>query len=138
MHLKVHRRKKDGKEHRYFSIVESRRIDRSRVAHRTVVYLGEINDNQQAAWRKTLEVFDESKRDFTTLSLFAEDREISAADANTLQVRLNEMQLQRPRAFGGCWLACELWRQLKLDEFWQSRLPHLETKSRIARSRISH
>ena len=122
MHLKVHRRKKDGKEHRYFSIVESRRVGRRRVAHRTVVYLGEINDNQQAAWRKTLEVFDESRRDFTTLSLFPEDRDISGQDVNALQVRLNEMQLERPRGFGGCWLGCELWRQLKLDEFWQSRL----------------
>ena len=70
MHLKVHRRKKDGKEHRYFSIVESRRVSRQRVVNRTVVYLGEINDSQQAAWRKTLEVFDENKQDFTTLSLF--------------------------------------------------------------------
>src|SRR5919197_5955037 len=90
VHLKVHRRKKDGKEHRYFSIVESRRIGRGRVAHRTVVYLGEINDNQQAAWRKTLEVFDESQRDFKTLSLFPEDREIRAQDVNALQVKLNE------------------------------------------------
>ena len=122
MHLKVHRRKKDGKEHRYFSVVESRRVSRQRVVHRPVVYLGEINDSQQAAWRKTLEVFDERQQDFVSLSLFPDDREI-AADVDTLQVKLGEMQLERPRAFGGCWLGCELWRQLKLDEFWQSRLP---------------
>lgn len=123
VHLKVHRRKKDGKEHRYFSIVESRRVGRGRVVHRTVVYLGEINDSQQAGWHKTLEIFDESRRDYTTLSLFPEDREISAQEVNALHVRLTEMQLEQPRAFGGCWLGCELWRQLKLDEFWQSRLP---------------
>jgi transposase len=123
VHLKVHRRKKDGKEHRYFSVVESRRVGQGKVAHRTVVYLGEINDSQQAAWRKTLEVFDESKQELTTLSLFPEDREITGKDVDALQVRLREMQLERPRAFGGCWLGCELWRQLKLDEFWQSRLP---------------
>ena len=122
MHLKIHRRKKDGKEHRYFSIVESRRVSHRRVVHRTVVYLGEINDSQQAAWRKTLEVFDENKQDFTTLSLFPEDREI-ADDVDALQVKLGEMQLKRPRAFGGCWLGCELWRQLQLEEFWQSQLP---------------
>jgi transposase len=121
VHLKVHRRKKDGKEHRYFSIVESRRVSRRRVVHRTVVYLGEINDSQQAAWRKTLEVFDEKQQDFATLSLFPDDREI-AADVDTLQVKLGEMQLERPRAFGGCWLGCELWRQLRLDGFWQSKL----------------
>lgn len=123
MHLKVHRRKKDGKEHRYFSIVESRRVGRGRVAHRTVVYLGEINDSQQAAWRKTLEVFDEDQQDFRSLSLFPEDREMSGGDIDALQVKLSEMRLERPRAFGGCWLGCELWRQLKLDEFWQARLP---------------
>ena len=123
MHLKVHRRKKDGKEHRYFSVVESRRVGRGKVAHRTVVYLGEINDTQQASWRKTLEVFDESRQELKTLSLFPADREIASQDVDALQVRLSEMQLERPRAFGACWLGCELWRQLKLDEFWQSRLP---------------
>ena len=123
MHLKVHRRNKDGKEHRYFSIVESRRVSRQRVVHRTVVYLGEINDTQQAAWRKTLEVFDERHQQFATLSLFPDDRKIAADDVDALQVKLGEMQLERPRAFGGCWLGCELWRQLKLDEFWRARLP---------------
>jgi transposase len=122
VHLKVHRRKKDGKEHRYFSIVESRRVSRRRVVHRTVVYLGEINDSQQAAWRKTLEVFDEKQQDFTTLHLFPDDREV-AGGIDALRVKLGEMQLERPRAFGGCWLGCELWRQLKLDEFWQAKLP---------------
>ncbi len=122
MHLKVHRRKKDGKEHRYFSIVESRRVSRRRVVHRIVVYLGEINDTQQAAGRKTLAVFDEQEQGFATLSLFPDDREI-AADVDGLRVKLSEMQLERPRAFGGCWLGCELWRQLKLDEFWQGKLP---------------
>lgn len=122
MHLKVHRRHKDGKEHRYFSIVESRRVARQRVVHRTVVYLGEINDSQQAAWRKTLEVFDEREQEFATLSLFPDDREM-APDADALQIKLGAMQLERPRAFGGCWLGCELWRQLRLDDFWQSKLP---------------
>ena len=122
MHLKIHRRHKDGKEHRYFSIVESRRVARQRVVHRTVVYLGEINDSQQAAWRKTLEVFDEREREFATLSLFPDDREM-APDVDALQIKLGAMQLERPRAFGSCWLGCELWRQLQLDDFWQSKLP---------------
>jgi transposase len=120
--LKVHRRHKDGKEHRYFSIVESRRVARQRVVHRTLVYLGEINDSQQAAWRKTLEVFDEQQQEFATLSLFPDDQEI-APDVDALQIKLGAMQLERPRAFGSCWLGCELWRQLQLDDFWQARLP---------------
>jgi hypothetical protein len=121
--LKTHRRKKDGKEHRYYSIVESRRVSGQRVVQRTVVYLGEINDSQQTAWRKSLEVFDESKGKFETRSLFADDRDIAAPQLDGLRVKLSEMQLERPRAFGGCWLGCELWRQLQLDEFWQAKLP---------------
>ena len=74
MFLRCHRRKKDGKEHRYYSIEESRRLQSGRVVQRRVLYLGEINDSQQAAWRKTLEVFDEQQQRSTTLSLFAEDR----------------------------------------------------------------
>ena len=123
MHLKTHRRKKDGKEHRYYSIVENRRVSGQRVVQRSVVYLGEINDSQEAAWRKSLEVFDESKQAMETLSLFADKGEIAAPEVDTLRVKLSEMQLQRPRAFGACWLGCELWGQLKLDEFWQRKLP---------------
>jgi hypothetical protein len=123
MHLKTHRRKKDGKEHRYYRIVESRRVSGQRVVQRTVVYLGEINDSQQTAWRKSLEVFDESKQKTETLSLFPEDRELAAEDVDALRVKLSEMQLELPRAFGGSWLGCELWRQLQLDQFWQARLP---------------
>ena len=123
MHLKTHRRKKDGKEHRYFSVVENRRLRTGKIAQRRVLYLGEINDSQQAAWRTTLDVFDESEQGFTELSLFPEDRKVPADAVNSLQVKLDQMQLCRPRAWGSCWLGCELWRQLRLDEFWSERLP---------------
>jgi transposase len=85
--------------------------------------LGEINDQQQAAWRKTLEVFDEKERRYTTMSLFPDDREIPAGALDSVQVRLSGLELRRPRTFGNCWLGCELWHQLGLDEFWQQRLP---------------
>ena len=123
MFLRSHRRFKDGKEHRYFSVEENRRLQSGKVVQRRVLYLGEINDTQQAAWRKTLEVFDESEQRYRTLSLFPEDREIPADAVTSVQVRLSEMELRRPRAFGNCWLGCELWRQLELDWFWQARLP---------------
>jgi len=88
-----------------------------------VLYLGEINDTQQAAWRQTLEVFDETEQRYRRLSLFPEDREIPADAVASVQVKLREMELRRPRAFGNCWLGCELWRQLELDRFWRERLP---------------
>ena len=59
MFLRSTNRKKDGKDHRYFSIVENRRVSTGKTAQRTVLYLGEINDQQQASWRKSLSVLDE-------------------------------------------------------------------------------
>jgi transposase len=120
--LRAKVRNKDGKPHRYFSVVENRRVGRKKTAQRTVLYLGEINDRQESAWRNTLEVFDESRQQYATLRLFPEDRELPAETANTVQVKLSEMELRRPRTFGSCWLACELWRQLELQEFWQEKL----------------
>lgn len=123
MFLRSTNRKKDGKDHRYFSIVENRRLPGGKTVQRTVLYLGEINDQQQAAWRKTLEVFDETEQCYTTMSLFPEDREIPPDALDSVRIRLSELELRRPRAFGNCWLACELWQQLGLEVFWQERLP---------------
>src|SRR3974377_230877 len=122
MFLRSTNRRKDGKDHRYFSVVENRRLPGGKTAQRTVLYLGEINDRQQAAWRKTLDVFDEAEQRYTTMSLFPDDRELPADAIDSIQVRLSGLELKRPRIFGNCWLACELWRQLGLDEFWQQRL----------------
>ena len=122
MFLRRHKRLKDGKEHHYYSVMESRRLQSGKVSQRRVLYLGEINDSQQTVWRKTLDVFDEEKRQYTTLSLFPDDR-VEAVDLNTVQVKLNQMQLRRARPYGNCWLGCELWKQLELDRFWERKLP---------------
>lgn len=123
MYLRSHIRNKDGKQHRYFSVVESRRLASGKTAQRPVLYLGEINDSQQAAWRKTLEVFDESAERFRSLSLFPDDRPMPVEAVDTVQVKLSEMELRDARSFGDCWLGCELWRQLELDKFWTEKLP---------------
>ena len=122
MFLRSKKRRKDGKTHRYFSVVENRRVRSGRVVQRQVLFLGEINDSQQAAWRQTLEVFDEAEQGAATLSLFPEDRELPTDALDGVQVKLAEMELRRPRAFGNYWLGCELWRQLGLDAFWEARL----------------
>src|SRR3989440_2749606 len=123
MFLRSHRRIKDGKEHRYYTVVESRRLQAGKVAQRQVLYLGEINDSQQSSWRRTLEVFDEERHRFTPLSLFPEDRPIPPDAVDSVQVKLSEMKLERARPYGNCWLGCELWRQLHLDRFWSGKLP---------------
>src|ERR1700737_211885 len=123
MFLRSTTRKKDGKDHRYFSVVENRRVSSGKTIQRMVGYLGEINDTQQAAWLKTLDVFDEQEQRSRTLSLFPDDREIPKSAVGSLQVKLSGLELRRARAFGDCWLACELWGQLDLDGFWRQRLP---------------
>ena len=85
MFLRSTTRKKDGKDHRYFSVVENRRVSSGKTVQRMVVYLGEINDTQQAAWLKTLDVFDEQEQRSQTLSLFPDDREMPKSAVGGLQ-----------------------------------------------------
>jgi hypothetical protein len=124
MFLRYSTRKKDGKEHRYFSIVENRRVaDGRRVVQRHVLYLGEINSSQELAWRKSIEVFEEGQVRPRTLALFPEDRcEAVIADESVVRVRLSELELRRPRQWGACWLVVKLWQELELDRFWGERL----------------
>lgn len=122
MFLRCHARKKNGKTHRYWSVVENRRLSTGKTTQRQVLYLGEINDSQQAGWRKTLEVFDENKGEYGQLSLFPSDRAIPPDALNGIGIDLAQMKLHRARSFGDCWLGMELWKELGLDRFWQQRL----------------
>jgi hypothetical protein len=119
MFLKCTERRKDGKTHRYWSLVENRRLRSGRIAQRHVLYLGEINDTQQEAWRKTIEVLDQGKR--RQMALFAE-HSFPGNNADAVGLRLDELTLNRPRQWGACWLAGVLWQRLSLDQSWQERL----------------
>jgi transposase len=124
MFLRATTRKKDGKEHRYWSIVENRRLGDGRVLQRHVLYLGEINASQEWAWGKSIEVFEDGAKAPRTLSLFPEDRcEGLVPDETVVRLRLSDLRLCRPRQWGACWLALWLWQELRLDEFWAKRLP---------------
>ena len=124
MFLRATTRKKDGKEHRYFSVVENKRVSGGRVLQRHVLYLGEINSSQELAWRRSIEVLDEATQAPRTLALFAEDRcEAVVPDASIVRLRLAQLRLERPRQWGACWLSLKLWQQLGLDVFWSERLP---------------
>jgi transposase len=124
MFLRATTRKKDGKVHRYFSVVENKRVAGGRVVQRHVLYLGEINSSQELAWRKSIEVLDEARQAPRTLALFPEDRcEAVVDDESVVRLKLSQLRLERPRQWGGCWLALQLWRELQLDAFWGERLP---------------
>jgi hypothetical protein len=123
MFLRAKTRIKDGKEHRYWSIVENRRTQGGRVVQRQVLYLGEINDGQKASWCKTIEVVQEGEIQPKQMAIFPEDCVAPALDCAIVRIKLSELQLHRPRQWGACWLACQLWDQLGLDEFWSDKLP---------------
>ena len=119
MFLRCNRRKKDGKTHDYWSVVENRRCSDGRVVQRQVLYLGEINASQREAWRKTIELQDAGTR--RQVALFPEGS-MPVDDVDAIGVRLSELSLRRPRQWGACWLALQLWQQLELDSFWRPRL----------------
>src|SRR3989454_5891430 len=123
MFLRSTLRKKDGKEHEYFSIVENKRVAAGKIVQRHVLYLGEINSNQQEAWRKTIEIFEDGQVQPKTVALFPEDRAPAISSDQIVQIRLKDLQLKRPRQWGACWLATELYEKLELDRFWAEKLP---------------
>lgn len=116
-------RKKNGKEHESFSIVENKRVVAGKVVQRHVLYLGEINSNQQAAWRRTIEIFEEGELQPKTVALFPEDRAVALSSEEIVRIRLKDLQLKRPRQWGACWLATVLYEKLELDRFWAEKLP---------------
>ena len=122
MFLRYTQRIKDGKAHRYWSIVENRRGAGKKVTQRQVLYLGEINDSQQAAWCRSIEVFESGSGRWRQVALFPEDREAPELADEVVHIRLDQLQVKRPRQWGACWLSCELWQQLRLDDFWRPRL----------------
>ena len=117
MFLKCSTRHKDGKTHRSWSIVESRRVGRH-VVQQHVLYLGEVTDRQRASWERAVSVIDETNGQCRQLTLIPEDRAIGAAEADALPVRLSALRLEHPRQWGACWLADGLWRELHLDKFF--------------------
>ena len=122
MFLRHNRRFKDGKEHRYWSVVENRRVSARKTVQKTLLYLGEINDSERANWTCAIEALDESDQS-RQINLFPEDRTPDPALEETcIQLKLSQIELTRPRQWGACWLALELWGHLRLDDFWQPRL----------------
>ena len=122
MFVRAKRRFKDGKEHRYWSVVENCRNRDGRVVQRQVLYLGEINDSQRAAWCRSIEVL-RGDSGPVPMALFADDREAPELECETVRINVKDLSLYRPRQWGACWLALTLWDRLELDRFWGPRLP---------------
>ena len=133
MYLKRNRRLKDGKEHVYWNIVESKRCAGGKVVQRQVLYLGEINDGQRESWSRVIEAFDEGTQRPTQLAMFSADRAVpDHAQGYGIAVRLDAMELHRPRQWGACWLAATLYEQLGLDRFWADRAGARSVRSALS------
>lgn len=123
MFLRSKTRKKDGKVHRYWSVVENHRVGGDRVVQRELLYLGEINDTQRGQWLRIIDTLEPGGK-VSQLALFAETAPAPAElECPAVHVRLDQLELRNPRQWGACWLALHLWDVLELDKFWQSRLP---------------
>ena len=120
--LRPHERRKDGKVHTYWSLVENRRCGDGRVMQRQVLYLGALSPSQELSWQKTAQTFDPPPTQPEPLSGLASERELLAKEAAAIAVHLDQFRIERPRQWGACWVAITLWHLLKLSEFWSDRL----------------
>src|SRR5713226_1361785 len=133
MFLRANRRSKDGKDHNYWSLVETVRTpDGPR--QRTLCYLGELNSSAQGRWLRTIEVFNE-QGEAQQLRLFPSHVEPPADDPQVARVLLNKVRLERTRQFGACWLGLELWKRLDLDSFFEEAVD--EQEADVAWSRVA-
>ena len=123
MFLRFPTRKKKGKPHRSWSIVENKRCAGGKIVQKPVLYLGEINDQQEAAWQKTIDIFEHGQALPRTVALFPADRPVQANEENVVRIKLSEMELRRPRQWGAGWLFGQLYAELGLDQFWRERWP---------------
>jgi hypothetical protein len=124
MFLRSTTRKKDGKTHRYWSVVENRRVKGGRVVQRHVLYLGEVSETQRAAWCESFASLEGRTRSraHRQSDLFVAQREAPELSSATVRVKLEGMRLERPRQWGACWLGLQMWGCLELDAFWRERL----------------
>jgi transposase len=133
MFLRPNNRSKDGKAHRYWSLVETiRTADGPR--QRTLCYLGELNGSAQARWLKTIEVFNE-QGESRQLKLFPSEIEPPEDDPNVARVLLNKVRLERSRQFGNCYIGLDLWKRLELDQFYEDLVD--EKQADVPWSRIA-
>jgi hypothetical protein len=120
MFLRPNYRSKDGKEHAYWSLVESVRTpDGPR--QRTLCHLGELNSSDHARWVRTVEVFNE-QGEGRQLKLFPAHVDVPVHDPQVARVLVHRVRLERTRQFGAAYLGLELWRRLKLDEFFEQTI----------------
>jgi len=133
MFLRPHQRSKDGKDHTYWSLVETVRTANG-PRQRTLCYLGELNGSAQARWLKSVEVFNE-QGEAQQLKLFPSHVEVPDDDPQVARVLVNRVRLERARQFGACFLGWTLWKHLELDRFFEQAVD--DDPAEVAWSRVA-
>ena len=133
MFLRPHQRSKDGKDHTYWTLVETVRTANG-PRQRTLCYLGELNGSAQARWLKSVEVFNE-QGEAQQLKLFPSHVEVPDDDPQVARVLVNRVRLERTRQFGACFLGWELWKHLELDHFFEQAVD--DDPADVAWSRVA-
>lgn len=123
MFLKWHPRRKDGKTHSYWELVESYRTPRG-CRHRRVAYLGELAETEQKGWARLATMLDSrAAQSVRQLSLLEDGRDADDPVPDQVRVDLGTVSVQSARDFGDVFLALALWRALALDELFARELP---------------
>jgi transposase len=119
MFLKRLERRKSGKGHTYWALVESIRTARGS-RHRVVAYLGELRKSEKNGWAQLCRRLRKEER--PSASLFDPPHYDEPADDEPVWVKLRDIHLERLRDFGDIWLALGLWRMLGLDRLLAARM----------------
>ena len=123
MFLRRCERRKSGKRHTYWALVESYRTSRG-LRQRVVAYLGDLAPSEQDGWAKLgAHLHGEDAAARPERKLFDPPCSRIADGEEQIQVRLKDIRLERLRDFGDVWLAWGLWRMLGLDGLLAKLLP---------------
>jgi hypothetical protein len=120
MYLRPCIRKKNGKPHTYWALVESYRTARGS-RQRLVAYVGDLKKSEQSGWVQLGRRLEGQAR--PPRSLFDPPHYEDPGDTESMEVQLRGVRLERLRDFGDVWLALGLWRLLGLDTLLGAKMP---------------
>ena len=121
-------RNKDGKRHAYWALVESYRTDAG-PRQRVVAWLGKLDEAGRLGVNRAAHDADQSNGNTTNAQhgarqrlLFDQPHDDDEAPVEPQWVEVNAagVRVENKHQFGGPWLALEIARRLKLEEFLQS------------------
>jgi hypothetical protein len=122
MFLRRCERRKNGKRHTYWALVESYRTAKGS-RQRVVSYLGELARHEESGWAKLGRHLDGKRAARRPqLSLFDPPCPAEPDEDEPALVKLRGVRFERLRDFGDVWLAWGLWRMLGLEELLAGRI----------------